>query len=614
LSFQVRTFAVLLLVALASYTVAGEETPTWNPPSLETLPEQWAGLSFDAFVDEAVRTYLLYNPLLLTTEGLCDALGVRNDRLPEAGPSHFADMARLADIALEQLERYERDRFSLEDRMTYDVLHEEFCGMRQASEAWCSFWLSVNPSTACNLFAVTRILYEDHPAVTTDDLDDYIVRLWGFEGMIAGMIEEIETAVAAGVVLSTASITEDLLRDWLIAYTQEDGNGFYNVGLYKLSSVPGASPTYEASYVARLETAIREAVAPAFARLVDCLERVAGDLAGDGSVPDWQASAYWPDYYAALLRGSLGMTVDPADVHARAKAEAERLRTELCALSENPAAVNESTYVVLEELSSIEYACGRYYIDADRLEDARAWYEAAGDWATELFDTLPDGDPEIRVAYVQRVQYDPETFDGSVPSAFIIPFRATVAPYVLPSLVFHETIPGHHLQIARSRMENVCLLQQLTTWKGFAEGWAMYAEQLAMEQGWHDGNLCGLLGYYHNQLLVTTMTVVETGLFALGWTEDEARAYAEAMVPRSPYAFDSQLSYLRYMPVGNTLYFVGLTEFLDQRQRAMDALGDAFDLCGFHEAVLAHGNVPLRSLTTIVDAYIDSALQPTTSD
>ena len=614
MSFQIRTFAVLLIVALASYTVAGEETPTWNPPSLELLPEQWADLPFDAFVDEAVRTYLLFNPLLLTTEGLCDAFGVRNDRLPTAGPDHFAQMGQLADIVLQQLERYERDRFSLEDRIAYDVLHEQFAGMRQASEAWCSFWVSVNPSTACNLFAVTRILYEDHPAATTEDLDDYIVRLWEFDDMIAGMIDEIETAAAAGVTLSATAITDDLLRDWLDAYAQEDGNGFHNVGMYKLSNVPNVSPSYEVSYETRLDAAVREAVAPAFARLADCLRRIANDLPQGGNVAEWPSSPYWSDYYTALLRGSLGMIADPAKVHARAKAWAERLRAELCALSEDPAVADPSTYVALESLTSVQYACGRYYIDADRLEDARAWYASAGDWATELFDTLPDSDPEIRVAYVQRVQYDPETFDGSVPAAFIIPFRANVAPYVLPSLVFHETIPGHHLQIARSRMENVCLLQQLTTWKGFAEGWAMYAEQLAMEQGWHDGNLCGLLGYYRNQLLVTTMTVVETGLLSLGWTEDEARAYAEAMVPLSPYAFDSQLSYLRYVPVGNTLYFVGLTEFLDQRQRAMDALGDAFDLCGFHEAVLAHGNVPLRSLTTIVDAYIDYALQPTTSD
>jgi uncharacterized protein (DUF885 family) len=601
-------FVVMLIVALLSNAVVCEETPTWSPPSLDALLEQWAELSFNDFVDDAVRTYLLYHPFLLTTQGLCEILGVRNDRLGSAGPDYFAQMEGLVTIALEQLERYDRDALLPEDRITYDVLWEQFDGMRETCEAWCSFWISVNPSTACNLYSAIRILYEKHPASTTDDLDDYVVRLWEVDDMIAGMIDEIETAAAVNVTLPYETIWQ-LIHEWLYPFTEEEGNWFLYVGLDKLDSVDGVTASYESSYLTRLEDAVREAVVPAFDRLVDCLERVAGNLAVGEDVPAWPSSAYWSDYYAALLRGSLGMTVDPVEVHARAKEEAERLRAELCALSNDPIVAEQPTYVVIEILAAIEYACGGYYIDADRLADADSWYALATDRASTLFETLPDSDPVIRLDYVFNAQYQSAAFDGSEAAVFVIPFTNSIERYMLPTTVFHETIPGHHLQIARSRTEDVSLLQQIVTWTGFAEGWAMYAERLAMEQGWHEGNPCGLVGAYKSQLFAATMTVLETGLFALGWTEDEAHAYAEVMCPVSPYEVDSRLTYLQYMPIASTQYFVGLIEFLDQRQRAMDELGDAFDLRGFHEAVLAHGNIPLSALETIVDTYIHDMLE-----
>ena len=608
MSFRVRTFAVLLIVALLSNAAACEEAPTWSPPSLESLPEQWADLPFDTFADNAIDAYLLYHPFLLTTQGLCEILGVRNDRLGSAGPDYFAQMARLADIVMGQLENYDRDELPLDRQITYNAVWEHFDGMRQLSASWCSFWISVNPSTACNLYAAMRILYERHPASTQDDLDDYVVRLWGFDDMISGMIEEIESAAAANVVLPYATIGQ-LIEEWLYPLTEAEGNWFFYVGLDKLDRVGSSSASYESSYLTRLEDAVRQAVVPALCRLVECLERVAGSLVVGEDAPEWQTTEHWRDYYAAVLRSSLGMTVDPAEVHARAKAEAERLRAELCALSESSAAVDLPVYTLLQCLWAAEYQCGQYFIDSERLADAYSWYELAREQASTLFETLPDSDPEFRLEDVPNTLYVAPLFDGSDSATILLPYEATEGKHILPTTVFHESIPGHHLQIARARTEDVTLLQQLTTWTGFCEGWAMYAERLAMEQGWHDGNACGLIGAYQSQLFAATMTVLETGRFALGWTEAEVQSYAEEMCPVDVSYIHQFLTYEQYMPVRTTSYFVGLTEFLDQRQRAIDELGVAFDLRSFHEAVLAHGNVPLSALETIVDAYIHGTLE-----
>ncbi|AOS43848.1 hypothetical protein Verru16b_00906 [Lacunisphaera limnophila] len=173
------------------------------------------------------------------------------------------------------------------------------------------------------------------------------------------------------------------------------------------------------------------------------------------------------------------------------------------------------------------------------------------------------------------------------------------------TLTYHEAIPGHHYQLA--------LIQEMQDLPRFrrdrifgansanAEGWALYAEQLATEHGWYEGDIPGLLGQLDAELFRAQRLVADTGLHAMRWTRQQAIDYG---IP--PHEVD------RYtvIPGQACSYKIGQLKFLELRAKARAALGDRFDLKQFHNTVLRAGVVPLSVLETIVDDWIATTLAP----
>ncbi|MFC2082070.1 DUF885 family protein, partial [Candidatus Bipolaricaulota bacterium] len=181
--------------------------------------------------------------------------------------------------------------------------------------------------------------------------------------------------------------------------------------------------------------------------------------------------------------------------------------------------------------------------------------------------------------------------------------------YRMATLTYHETIPGHHLQIGLAQELDLPLFRLVETFLGYTEGWALYSEDLALELGWYDDNPYGNIGRLSDQMMRAVRLVVDTGIHVLGWSFDRATDYFAEHTGRS-YG-ESQYNILRYAawPGQSTAYMVGRLEMLRLRARAQEALGDAFDLAAFHTAVLENGSVPLEILGRLVDAYIERTLE-----
>jgi uncharacterized protein (DUF885 family) len=172
----------------------------------------------------------------------------------------------------------------------------------------------------------------------------------------------------------------------------------------------------------------------------------------------------------------------------------------------------------------------------------------------------------------------------------------------LRSLVYHETVPGHHFQIALE-LENteVPRFRQIRAFgsiSAFNEGWGLYAERLAAESGWYDGDPQGLLGQLDSALFRARRLVVDTGLHAKRWTRQQAIDYGiEASEVERYVVFPGQAC----------SYMIGQLELIALRDRAQAALGDRFSIREFHNVVLGTGTVPLELLARQVDAYIRRA-------
>jgi pimeloyl-ACP methyl ester carboxylesterase len=159
------------------------------------------------------------------------------------------------------------------------------------------------------------------------------------------------------------------------------------------------------------------------------------------------------------------------------------------------------------------------------------------------------------------------------------------------------------LQIAIAQSLDLPAFRNDVFFNGYAEGWALYAERLAWEMGLYDDDPYGNIGRLDYELLRAVRLVVDTGIHAMRWTREEAQAYMLDVLG-SAYEVDRYI----VMPAQATGYKIGMLKILELRQKAMDALGDRFDLKAFHNVVLTNGSVPLEILEQLVQKYIDDTL------
>jgi uncharacterized protein (DUF885 family) len=225
--------------------------------------------------------------------------------------------------------------------------------------------------------------------------------------------------------------------------------------------------------------------------------------------------------------------------------------------------------------------------------------------AEPLFDRRPGAAvvaqpfPRFREANA-AASYTPPAPDGSRPGTFQIPLRADyMTKFRLRSLVYHETVPGHHFQIALE-LENTALprFRQIRAFGGisaFSEGWGLYAEHLAGESGWYDGDLEGRLGQLDSELFRARRLVVDTGLHARRWTRQQAIDYGLPAAEVDRYVV---------IPGQACSYMVGQLKIIELRDRARARLGARFSAKDFHNVVLSTGTAPLEVLERQVDAYV----------
>jgi uncharacterized protein (DUF885 family) len=195
--------------------------------------------------------------------------------------------------------------------------------------------------------------------------------------------------------------------------------------------------------------------------------------------------------------------------------------------------------------------------------------------------------------------------DGSRPGTYWFnTVRATAGTgWDLEAVAFHETVPGHHSQLARQQqLADLPLLQQLSI-TVHSEGWGLYAERLAGEFGLYSG-VEAEIGSVYIEMHRAARLVVDTGLHALGWSRAEARDYLVGHVALAEgFLLDEIDRYIAW-PGQALAYLVGQREILRLREEARAALGNRFDLPAFNAALLDSGNVPMPVLASVVHNWV----------
>ena len=340
---------------------------------------------------------------------------------------------------------------------------------------------------------------------------------------------------------------------------------------------------------------------PALDRQIALLEQLRPTTRpGDGAWRLPQGDAI----YAAALEQATTTKFTPEEVHRLGLAQVAELSGRLDTILKK-AGYTKGT--VGERLAALNVAPSQLYANTD---EGRAALIASlnegvkGMYARlpRAFDTLPTQPLEIRRVPVEiqdgasNGYYNRAALDGSRPAIYFINLKDTGdwPKYSLPSLTYHEGVPGHHLQISLAQeSKDIPTLRKIGGFSAYSEGWALYSEQLADELGGYNG--IESAGYLQSFLFRAARLVIDTGLHTKRWSREQATDY---MVATTGFARPrSQREVERYCTqIGQACsYKIGHIAWTRARENAQKALGAKFDLKRFHE-ILKEGAMPLTIL------------------
>jgi uncharacterized protein (DUF885 family) len=228
----------------------------------------------------------------------------------------------------------------------------------------------------------------------------------------------------------------------------------------------------------------------------------------------------------------------------------------------------------------------------------------------ESFGLLPKADvvieryPKFREKNGPN-EYNPPAEDGSRPAVFFInAYEAGKRSRVeAESTAFHETIPGHHLQIAIAlERKEIHPVGRYLGNSGYTEGWALYAERLADEMKLFSTDF-DRLGMLSSQALRAARLVVDSGIHTLGWTRQQAIDFMLAHTAEDPTEVASEVDRYIIYPGQATAYMLGKLEISKARDEAQQRMGQRFDLKTFHDRVLEDGAIPVSVLHGKISAW-----------
>ena len=233
----------------------------------------------------------------------------------------------------------------------------------------------------------------------------------------------------------------------------------------------------------------------------------------------------------------------------------------------------------------------------------------------QYFATLPKAGLDIRrvpppiEAGAPGGYYNAGTLDGSRPGAYYINLRDTaeVPKWTLPTLTYHEGIPGHHLQGTLAlEAQGIPMIRKVVWFSGYGEGWALYSEQLADEMGMYADDPFGRLGYLHDAIFRAVRLVVDSGMHAKGWSREQAIKYYVDAIGDPETVATTEVERYCVWPGQACSYMIGKVTWLRLRAAAKAKLGDRFDIRQFHDAGLLSGAMPLEVLERRIEDWTAS--------
>ena len=452
-----------------------------------------------------------------------------------------------------------------------------------------------------------RFLDASHQIASAADAEAYLARLEQFPAVLDGEVERMRSARGMGLVPPDFLLAK-ATGQMELAIADAASGGSMVESLVRRTAEQGIAGDWQA----RAERIVQGPVAAALARQLDELREQGRQATGEAGM--W-SRPHGEEYYAWALRAATTTRLTPDEIH----------QIGLDQLAE----IHGRMDPILRDLGYTQGTAGQRMIELSR--DPRFQFAEGDAGRAEIMDFIQQRIDWIRAqmprAFLRTVRANLEvrrlppaeepgaptayggsgSKDGTIPGKMWINLRSTDLHrrYDIPTLVHHETIPGHVWEGEYSN--ELSLIRSVLSFSAFSEGWALYAEVLADELGAYAENPAWRLGFLQDQAYRAARLVVDTGMHAKRWSRAQAAAFFEREVGKETGEAENEIDRYCSWPGQACAYKIGQTEILRQRELARSALGSRFDVRAFNQAVVEGGNVPLDVLAGTISRYIAAA-------
>jgi uncharacterized protein (DUF885 family) len=552
---------------------------------------------FHRLLDEHYAWLLRENPTDATTLGVRDYDGRIRDISPEArdrrAREEQAFLARLEAIPAESLAPADRVNRAILRRLLAEDVEANAFPQRDMLFTTYAGWHQ-------GFAGLARAL----PFRTRADFESYLTRIAQYP-----RLNDQALAITANAVRNRAVLPCSVL----------EGHERTIAGV--IAADPALSRFYEpfagnrpatiaaadwAALQARARTIITEVINPAYQRHLDFYTRdYKPHCARSDSVRDQPQGAA---YYAFQVRAQTTTDLTPQQIHDIGLGEVARVRAEMERVAREAGFASREAFIQELRTNPLYYPTTGEEL---MRETARVTTEINGH-LPRLFGTLPRLTYTIRAIPAETAEgtttayYNQGSPESGIAGTYYVNLsRLNQRPlWEVPALSLHESVPGHHLQIALQQEVDIAPFRRnFAFFTAFTEGWGLYAESLGEEMGLYDtpARKMGELSY---QMWRACRLVVDTGIHAFGWDKARAIAYMRDNTALTDANIEAEVNRYISWPGQALGYMIGRLKILELRHRAEAALGERFDIRRFHDAVLRNGSVPLDVLESQIDEWI----------
>jgi uncharacterized protein (DUF885 family) len=575
--------------------------------------------AFDAAVQKMTVAYFSHVPEAATQLGISeqDVPGT-GDRMMDRSVDGNAARNLALGAALAELNSVDADSLSPDRRRTHAVLTILFEGALAPSRvvdygttagAWTLWYIPYSiVQNSGPTVDIPNFLSSQQPVRSAEEAEAWLVRLASVREALDGALESYKHGVQQGAIPPDFIVEKSLAVVEAFIEPPAGQNSLYVSFAEKLEAAGIESAE---AYADRALQIIDAEVIPAYQRIADYLSEIRGGAPHDAGVwrlPDGEA------LYAAMIRHMTDSSLSADDIHQTGLDEVERISLEMDEILRSEGYTQGTVGERMQQLNVEERflysndAAGK----AKLLDDVRAqvagMYAELPNWFRKLpkheVEVLPV--PEFSQNSAPIGYYNPPAPDGSRPGYYFINLRDTALhpSWTLPTLSYHEAVPGHHLDGATAMELEVPQVVKALWSNTSGEGWALYAEQLAAEMGMYADDPYGDLGRLQAELHRAVRLVVDTGMHAKKWSREQAIEYMVDVEGLDEATATSEIERYAVWPAQALGYKLGQLRIVALREEAKQALGDAFDIRDFNQQVLNVASAPLPYIEDSIRNWI----------